>query len=119
LSFITSHPKARASAEASECAADQGQFWAFHDALFADRSWIQSPNPQTYFLEFATKLGLKTDVFATCVKTQKHKARVDAGLQSGQRAGVNGTPSVFVNGYKLENPYDPVAIEKMIAFARD
>jgi predicted DsbA family dithiol-disulfide isomerase len=113
------HPKARPAAEASECAADQGQFWAFHDALFASKTWIQSPNPQAFFLEVATKLGLKIEEFTSCVKTQKHKARVDAGLQSGQRAGVNGTPSVFVNGYKLENPYDPVAIEKMIAFARD
>jgi predicted DsbA family dithiol-disulfide isomerase len=113
------HPRARAAAEASECAADQGQFWGFHDAVFADRAWTQSQTPQTFFLEVAQKLGLKTGEFESCVSTHKHKAKVDAGLQSGQRAGVNGTPSVFVNGYKLENPYDPVAIEKMIAFARD
>jgi protein-disulfide isomerase len=113
------HPRARAAAEASECAADQGQFWGFHDAVFADRAWTQSQTPQTFFLEVAAKLKLKTGEFESCVSTHKHKAKVDAGLQSGQRAGVNGTPSVFVNGYKLENPYDPVAIEKMIAFARD
>jgi protein-disulfide isomerase len=113
------HPRARAAAEASECAADQGQFWGFHDAVFADRAWTQSQTPQTFFLEVAQKLGLKTGEFENCMSTHKHKAKVDAGLQSGQRAGVNGTPSVFVNGYKLENPYDPVAIEKMIAFARD
>ena len=113
------HPRARAAAEASECAADQGQFWGFHDALFADRSWIRSQTPQAFFIEVALRLGMKTAEFETCVKTSKHKARVDAGLQSGQRAGVNGTPSVFVNGYKLENPYDPALIEKMIAFARD
>ena len=113
------HPRARPAAEASECAADQGQYWGFHDALFADRAWIQSQTPQVFFLEMAQKLGLKKAEFESCIKTNKHKARVDAGLQSGQRAGVNGTPSVFVNGYKLENPYDPVAIQKMIAFARD
>ena len=113
------HPRARPAAEASECAADQGQFWGFHDALFADRAWIQSQTPQVFFLEMGQKLGLKKAEFESCIKTSKHKARVDAGLQSGQRAGVNGTPSVFVNGYKLENPYDPALIEKMIAFARD
>jgi predicted DsbA family dithiol-disulfide isomerase len=113
------HPRARPAAEASECAADQGQFWAFHDALFSSKAWIRSQQPQAFFLEVAQKLGLKTAEFETCIKTNKHKARVDAGLQSGQRAGVNGTPSVFVNGYKIENPYDPAAIEKMIAFARD
>jgi predicted DsbA family dithiol-disulfide isomerase len=113
------HPRARPAAEASECAADQGQFWAFHDALFADRSWIRSQTPQDFFVLVAKKLDLKINEFASCVNTHKHKAKVDAGLQSGQRAGVNGTPSVFVNGYKLEDPYDPVALEKMIAFARD
>ena len=113
------HATGKAAAEASECAADQGQFWGFHDALFADRSWTGSQTPQTFFLKVATKLKFKMGEFESCVSTHKHKARVDAGLQSGQRAGVNGTPSVFVNGYKLENPYDPALIEKMIAFARD
>lgn len=97
------HPLARPSAEASECASQQGKFWAYKDALFTDRSWLAS-NPQEVFVRLAGKAGLNV--------------AVDAGLQEALRLNLNGTPTVFVNGFRAANAYDANGLLNLIAFAR-
>lgn len=112
------HPNARAAGEASECAGRQGQFWAFHDDLFANRSWVGQPNPTPAFLAVAGKLKLDAPKFSACLAARDGKAAVDAGLAEGEDVGVNGTPSVFVNGFQVSNPYDLNAILNLIGYVR-
>lgn len=112
------HPNARAAAEASECAGRQGQFWAFHDDLFANRGWVNQPNPNPAFLAVAGKLKLDAPKFSACLAARDGKAAVDAGLAEGEDVGVNGTPSVFVNGFQVSNPYDLKAILDLIGYVR-
>ncbi len=97
------HPFARAAAEASECAAEQGKFWEYHDELFNN----QDKFANDYFGEAAKQLGLDTNKFNACVTTNKGKAKVDADYQQGIQAGVQGTPQTFVNGVGLSGaiPY--------------
>lgn len=111
------HPLARPSAEASECASQQGKFWSYKDALFTDRSWLAS-NPQEVFVRLAGKVGLDVPAFQKCVDTRAGKAAVDAGLVEAMSLGVNGTPTVFVNGFKAGNAYDAAGLLKLIDFAR-
>ena len=111
------HPLARPSAEASECAAQQGKFWEYKDALFADRSWLAS-NPQEVFVRLAGKVGLNGTTFQKCVQARGGKAAVDAGMAEAMRLGVNGTPTVFVNGFRAGNPYDAAGLLQLVNFAR-
>ena len=101
---LGNHPNARPAAEASQCAAEQGKFWQYHDALFANPSKLADADLK----QRAAELGLDTTRFNACVDTHKFKAQVDADMQAGEEAGVNGTPAFFVNGRMLSGaqPFD-------------
>src|SRR5215470_12539040 len=90
------HPQAQKAAEAAQCAAEQQQFWPYHDKLFASTS-LQMDDLK----KFAQELGLNVEQFTSCLDSGKTAAGIDADMQDGQRAGVNATPSFFVNGYPL------------------
>jgi hypothetical protein len=63
---------ARKAAEASLCAAEQGDFWALHDTLFADQLHLQS------ILEHVTAIGANPAIFANCMESGKYAAKVAA-----------------------------------------
>jgi protein-disulfide isomerase len=107
---LPNHPNARPAAEASACAAEQGKFWPYYDRLFAGQSGLTDAELKQH----AVALGLDAAKFNTCVDTRKFKTLVDADLQAGQEAGVNGTPAFFINGRMLSGaqPYD--AFKKII-----
>ena len=113
------HPNARAAAEASECAAAQEQFWAFKDALFVPASWLlwtKSGNPAPEFLKIAQTLELDGGAFNTCLASREGQAAVDAGLREAEAVGANATPSLYVNGYLVENIYDPASTLKLVQY---
>jgi protein-disulfide isomerase len=101
---LGNHPAARPAAEASQCAAEQGKFWEYHDTLFANPSRLGDADLKQH----AAGLGLDTKQFNACVDTHKYKAQVDADMEAGEDAGVNGTPAFFVNGRMLNGaqPFD-------------
>lgn len=91
------------AAAAAECAAEQGQFWAYHDRLMAEQrgrgaGTFSKPNLK----RFGAELGLDTASFEGCVENDLAVARVRAETQTGERKGVKSTPTIFVNGEKLE-----------------
>jgi protein-disulfide isomerase len=91
------------AAAASECAAEQGQFWPYHDTLMAEQrgrgaGTFSKPNLK----RFGAELGLDTASFEGCVDNDLAVARVRAETQAGERKGVKSTPTIFVNGEKLE-----------------
>ena len=101
---LGNHPNARPAAEASQCAAEQGKFWEYHDTLFANPSRLADADLKQH----AAGLGLDARQFNACVDTHKYKAQVDADMEAGEDAGVNGTPAFFVNGRMLNGaqPFD-------------
>lgn len=101
------HPKACEAARASEAARVQGQFWAFHDAMF-------TPSSQGVSLKsMVEQLGMDFDRFETHRRSDEAMARIQADIELGIRLGVDGTPSVFINGRRL---YDtrPQALQLLI-----
>jgi protein-disulfide isomerase len=88
------HPRAQKAAEAAQCANEQGKYWEYHDALFADQSKLAVAD----LLVTAERLGLQGDVFKTCLDSGKYAAEVSKDMEEGMKAGVNGTPSFFING---------------------
>ena len=85
------HPLALIAAEASEAAAAQGDFWEYHDALYAEQPKL---SPET-MVRVAAELEAGT-----------HRPRVDRDLASAAASGATGTPTFFVNGSRFFGAYD-------------
>jgi protein-disulfide isomerase len=96
------HPQAEAAAETAEFAGTQNKFWEMHDALFENQNRF-SP---AFFLELAQELGLDSDALQDALAKGEFKARVRSDFMSGARSGVNGTPTFFINGQRLDGPWD-------------
>jgi protein-disulfide isomerase len=104
------HPQAQRAAEAARCAGQQGQFWAYHDLLFASPAMLSEEGLKQH----ARSLGLDATQFDTCLRDGKFKARVEEDLKEGTRAGVSGTPGFFINGTFLSGSQPLAAFERII-----
>jgi len=111
--LIEIHPDAFQAAEASECAAEQGKFWPYHDLLFA----TLQKNQGVDYVNLAKMLGLDTQKFETCLKTGKYRDVVQAMRAEAESLGLQGTPSVFVGPFKLANPFDLEAYKRYAKMA--
>ena len=90
------------AAEAAECAADQGQFWEYHDLLFAHRTGEnQGAFAKDKLLGFARDLKLDMAQFEPCLENDQTLNRVQTDTREGQQAGVRGTPTFFINDQPL------------------
>ncbi len=85
-------------AEAGKCAHEQGKFWLFHD-----RYWLQpEANDQASLITLAQGTGLNVTTFTGCLEGQKYAEQVKTDYQEGLAAHVQGTPTMFINGYRIE-----------------
>ena len=91
---LRSHRYAMESAEASECAADQGKFWEFVDHTYLNQPDLSSETLRAW----AKELGLDTDLFGRCVDSHIKRKAIQASYEEGLAKGVGGTPTFFVNG---------------------
>jgi protein-disulfide isomerase len=90
----SSHPRAWPAACAAEAAGLQGRFWDMHDLLFADQGRLEDP----HLWQRAQKLGLDLERFEADRRSDAVRGRVKRDFQSGVRAGVVTTPTVFADG---------------------
>ena len=91
------HQYARPAAIAAEAAALQGKFWEMHDAIYENQDYLN----EAFLLELAEKLELDPHQFNTDIKKPEVAAKIDSDFESGVMSGVNGTPSLYVNGRKF------------------
>ena len=112
------HPSARPASEAAQCAADQGKYWEYHDALFDKQEQL----PTLDYVSLAAQLGLNTGDFSTCVANKTYAAEVQKDQDDGIALGVSGTPASFINGELISGayPYETyrIAIEKALRAAK-
>lgn len=101
LSF---HDRSHISSQASLCMKDQGKFFEYHDKLFENNTALSDDDLKKY----ATELGADMVKFNECLSSGKYKAQVDADLADGQKYGVSGAPTFFVNGVMVVGavPYE-------------
>ena len=95
LSF---HKQAFSAALASMAAAEQGKFWEYHDELFNKQSSLSNEK----YLEIAESLGLDLKKFSLDMMRPSLRKKVEEDIADAQKAGVTGTPAIFVNGRKLK-----------------
>ena len=89
-----------ASAQAAECAGEQGKFWEYHDKLFASAG---SPLAFTNgkLKGYAKELGLKSQAFNQCLDSGMHLKKVEGETAIAALLGARGTPAFFLNGQML------------------
>lgn len=102
-----------AAAQASECAAEQGVFWPYHDKLF-----LNGGAPFAFTRErlkaYAQDLGVKTRDFNACVDSGKYGQKVEAETEMAAHLGARGTPAFFVNGAFLVGAQPLQVFEKAL-----
>lgn len=109
------HAHAEKAAEATRCAAEQGNFWDFHDLLFDGHQKLELAQLK----EYARALKLDAARFDHCLDASEQAAAVQKDSAQGQRLGLTGTPSFFINGHFLSGAvkYDTLreVVEQQLA----
>lgn len=106
------HPFAMQAALAAEAAGQQGKFFEYHDLLFTNQdTWSKAAVPTSYFIQYASDLGLDLEKFKSHMKSSVLRDRIEADMAEGKTLEVTGTPTFFLNGKKME-------IESYIDFAQ-
>ncbi len=97
-------------AETAECAADQGKFWEYLDTAFEKQPELTKSSVR----QWAADLGLDMPLLDRCVKSHIKRDEILADYQKGLDEGVEGTPTFFVNGKKVNSNLDAItaAIEE-------
>jgi protein-disulfide isomerase len=107
---LDSHPRASISAAASLAAHAQGKFWPMHDVMFANRQKLSRQS----ILEWAKEIGLDMKRFTADLDSEAIRKAVLRDQADGDKAGVEGTPTVFLNGQKYNGDLAPDAIKSVI-----
>jgi len=92
-------------AVAARCAGEQNKFWEMHDALFANQDRLTATGDElNYQLQDMVKnlnLELNLDQFNTCLIEKKYLEQVRLDFEDGEKLGIQGTPTWFINNYVL------------------
>ena len=100
---LPGHPNALPAAQAALLARDRGHFKAMHHALFEQQAQLSQPK----ILELAEKVGVSRAEVTKAWESGAYRDEIDRARELGRRLGVNGTPTVFVNGRRYELGYSP------------
>ena len=92
-----------AAALAAEAAGEQGHYWEMHDLLFENQDrWAPSNNVESDFLTYASQLGLNSNQFMQSMRSPDVQARILQDVTRARDAKIEGTPTIFVNGQRIE-----------------
>jgi protein-disulfide isomerase len=106
---LRNHKFAMPAATAALAAGKQGKFWEFHDLLFKDYNRLNEQKVK----EIAQKLKLDMEKFEKDRKDPGIRTLISRDVSEGNRAGVRGTPTIFINGRLLRNR-SPAGFQEMI-----
>ena len=104
------HPEALLAAVAANCAHEQGKFWEMHDKIFDNQDNLSEASLKTY----AVQIGLNNIQFGTCLKSQKYLPEIEDDMKAGYAAGVEATPTIFINGIKMRGALPLATYERII-----
>src|SRR5688572_17462765 len=110
---LSQHANARKAAEAAEAAREQGKYWEYAGVLFRNQSALGIDKLRQY----ATELGLDRARFDASLDSGKFADKVQRDVLDGRRLGVNGTPTLYINGKRVaDNSYESLksAIESAL-----
>ena len=91
------HDYARKAAIAALAAGKQGKFWEVHEKLFANQNDLNDTKVEA----IAAELGLDMEKFKKDLQDPAIASVIDRDMNDGQKANVQGTPTIFINGKLL------------------
>ncbi len=99
------HGNSILAAKASDAAALQNKFWDFQELLFLNQhEWSHKKEPAIlFFVKYAQDLNLNISKFKADIEDLRRMENINTDIEDGKKLGVNGTPTIFVNGKKLNN----------------
>jgi protein-disulfide isomerase len=105
------------AANASFCAADEGQFLDFHKAIYTVQSSVENSGfwSNETLVNIGKKIGISSTSFEDCVNKGSKVDLVQANSDSMSKYGVQGTPTVFINGKKWERTQNGFVLEEFKA----
>jgi protein-disulfide isomerase len=95
--LVALHPNAFQAAQAAAAANAQGKFWPYIDFLFKNQSALDVDSLKMY----ATQVGLDRKRFDADFESGKFDADIRRDMEEGQVYGIEGTPTIFINGMLL------------------
>jgi protein-disulfide isomerase len=114
------HKWADRAAGYADCLARKNpdQFWKFAQEVFDQQEQITDENAATKLSAIATDAGADASATAACADSSETKARVNQQYELGTSLGITGTPTLFINGRKIDNvngtPYE--VMKEMVTF---
>ncbi len=113
---LPGHRNSKTAAYAVEAAGKQGKFWEMHDVLFnKQKEWGEGQfTNQNLFEKYALEAGVNIEQWKKDVASPEVKKRVDDSYDEAVSLNLQGTPSFFLNGKKIENPQGYEPFKKLI-----
>jgi len=107
---LSSHTNSRLAAEAAVAAAKQSKFWPYNDKI-----WANSDNLTPAILEKAAKeVGLDVARWRVDMESELAKGRVQSDRAEGVELGISGTPSIYINGRKYDDPLEIASLKDWV-----
>lgn len=91
------HPDAVRAAEFAEAAAQTGKFWAAHDLLYEHQDALTERD----LIAYGETIGLAPGILRRAFDGA-FDAKIEVDFSGGVRSGVNGTPTLFINGARYD-----------------
>ena len=98
FTIVDAHPNALSAATAAEAAGAQGRFWEMHDRIYGSEFGLEPAATRS----FAQEIGLDMDRYDREIADETHVPHLFEDANSGVSSGVNGTPTFFINGARLD-----------------
>lgn len=108
------HAAALPAARAADCAAEQGRFGEYYEALYAADGGLANIR----FDSLATEVGVPDlKAFTACVADSAVKRRIDANIALGRSLKISGTPTIMINGMLLAHPPSERVMDSLVTIA--
>ncbi len=104
------HRYASVAAEAGVAAAEQGKFWAFHDQVFSHFGHLTRADLES----FAQASGVEMTSFKAALDNRRYRDAVVAETAAAEALGVDGTPTMFINGQPVSGARDEENLERLV-----
>ena len=115
------HPWAMKGSIAGRCAyrASQEAFWDYHDWIYQNQKDVTLENFDAKFQEYAKQKSLDTEKLSQCMADKNAAAEVEKAMAQGHDLGVSATPTLFLNGRKLEGGLDWNVLQQLLQIEID
>ncbi len=107
------HPGACLLAEGSVCAYEQNKFWDYHDIAFKTKGKIS----RSVVMDIASSMDLDLNTFESCLNSGRGLKVVNEDIRAAAKAGVNSTPTLFINGRKLRGVPKPWMLDEILQYS--